>query len=156
MINGFLKASHLDNTVILDYWDTNKLFNNKPEHQIDKINVNQYDYIVGPYLINGNHWTAIIIDVQEKLFLAIDPQIFKSDLLDNQFEIWLQYCIRHESSSVWKKTIIDHPIQNDEYNCGVFVMLFITNYIKNGRINFETHNLHSHRLIIAETIKNYK
>ena len=40
MINGFLKASHLDKTVILDYWDTFKLFNNKPGHQLDKINVN--------------------------------------------------------------------------------------------------------------------
>ncbi len=120
----------MSKTLLLQSWDTHKLLNNKPCQEIDKINVNEYDYVVGPYLINGNHWTAFIIDIPKLLFLSLDPKKFKSDHLDVHFENWLNYYkSRYESSSHWAKRIIDHPLQTDGYNCGVYGMLFIKNYV---------------------------
>ena len=147
----------MPNTIILQYWDVLKLFNHLPCPQLDKLDINNYDFIVGPHLINQNHWTAIIIDIKKKLFLSIDPQKYKSHLLDIHFNSWLQY---YESqgylqSTIWKKIAIDHPIQTDTCNCGVFVMLLIEQYIQNGKISFNTNNMHVHRLKIAETIKNF-
>ena len=160
MINGFLFASNLSKTIILQYWDIHKLLNNKQCSELDKINVNDYDFIVGPYLVGLNHWNALIINVKDILFLSIDPQKVKSDLLDIHFKTWLSYYESHYGSfNNWKKIYIDHPIQTDGCNCGVFVMMFIVNYVRTGKIsseNIDTNNLYEQRLKIAETIKNFK
>jgi hypothetical protein len=66
IITGYLIESKLSKTLLLQYWDTHKLLNNKPCQEIDKINVNEYDNTVGPYLINGNYWTAFIIDIPKE------------------------------------------------------------------------------------------
>jgi Ulp1 family protease len=150
----------LSKAIILQYWDIHKLLNNKQFHELDKINVNDFAFIVGPYLVGLNHWNALIINIKDTFFLSIDSHKIKSDLLDIHFKDWLSYYESHYgSSNNLKKIYIDHPLKIDGRNCGVFVMLFIVNYKRTGKISSETidtNNFNEHRLKIAKTLKNFK
>jgi len=124
--------------------------------RVRQLDIIKYDFIVGPHLINENHWIAVIIDVKKKLFLSIDPQKYKSDLFDIYIDSWLHYYeSRYSKNASWRTMTIDHPIQTDGCNCGVFVMLFIEHYITKGKIGFETNNMYDHRLKIAEKLKQF-
>lgn len=152
-----MRASNFPNTLILNYWDSQKILNNQSGSILDKFDINQYQYIVGPHLINQNHWIAIIIDVELKHFYSLDPLKYRTNLLEQHFDNWIQFCSRFGKSDFWKQMTIDHPIQTDSYNCGIFVMIFIANYINTGKIEFDSDsfNMNKFRHQIAYKIKNF-
>ena len=148
-----MTASNLKNTCVLNYWQISQIINNNQCTLLEKINLHDYEYIVGPHLINKNHWVAVIINVKHFLFSLIDPKKQQTELLDQHFQNWIQYYNTRYDKSGWSEMIVDH--QTDNFNCGVFEMLFISSFIKTGRIEFSTQNILQLRCQIADTIKNY-
>ena len=127
---------------------------------LDKHKINDYDYIVGPHLINGNHWLALIIDMCKKRFILIDPMQVFFDFNSN-YECWLNYYNQRKDTDLtisWHKDLFQpHPIQTDFFNCGIFTINFIHQYVINGRIDFSTDPkyLFSCRQQVANKIKEF-
>ena len=74
----------------------------------------------------------------------MDPINQNSSIRDKCFQSWLTYynSRNDKHAAQWTISIIDHPIQEDHFNCGVFVINFIKCYLNhkvfNNKIQFET------------------
>ena len=74
------------------------------------------------------------------------------------------YCsyILYKQAAQWTISINDHPIQRDQFNCGVFVINFIKCYLNhqvfNNKIQFETSpaSLECDRHLISKAIEEFK
>ena len=81
-----------------------------------------------------------------------------SALSAKTFETWKYYYHHRQDDKHdegWQLNYINHPIQTDNYNCGVFVINFIKRFILFSSITFDPTNcfLETERTIIAQTIE---
>jgi Ulp1 family protease len=122
---------------------------------LEKINIHESQFIVGPHFVDNNHWLAMIIDMKKQHFYLIDPKKDNPELLQHHFDQWVQYYNRRidKLDITWSKMTIEHPIQTDNYNFAIFVMNFIQMFINNYKIEFSTKNMIDWRRLVAETIK---
>ena len=127
---------------------------------LDRYKINDYNFIVGPHLINGNHWLALIIDMRKKNFILLDPMQSFFDFNIN-YECWLNYYNKRKDADLkiaWHKDLFQpHPIQTDYFNCGIFTIMYIQQYIINSKIDFSTDPkfLYSCRHVIVNKIKEF-
>ena len=125
---------------------------------INKVDIHNYNFLVGPHLVNNNHWNAFIVDMLNKKFYLIDPQKIQEQVLNKCFNNWLWFYNNRVDSvpCEWNLVNIDHPKQTDTYNCGVFVSYFIHNIVKHGCIKTDFSNFKLLRKAMAKTISSYK
>ena len=112
---------------------------------------------MGPYLFNKIHWLALIIDVIRKKFILIDPKLPATPLSVSSFNSFQNYYASRTDfipNFDWINETIEHPIQQDNSNCGVFVIGFISNNCQNSFINFSSTeiDLFNFRQLVAEAI----
>ena len=96
--------------------------------------------------------------------ILLDPMNKSTPRLDKCFKSWCNYyhSRKNKHDASWKIRKIDHPLQKDHYNCGVFVIQFIKHYlscrVENDKINFDCSptSLECDRLLISSAIENYK
>ena len=122
-----------------------KLITSGTSPYLDRFKLNDFKFIVGPHLINGNHWLALIIDLSHKRFMLLDPmQPFFS--FDSQYECWINYYNKRKDADLsisWHHdSIYQIPIQTDYFNCGIFTITFIEQFVLNGSIYFPTDSNH--------------
>ena len=138
------------------------MFKYHDNFSLSKIDIHNYNYIVGPHHVNGNHWTAVIIDVYLAQFQVIDPKGTNFELSNRCFQSWIQYYNLRDDASIedWNHNLrsIKHPIQHDkdDHNCGIYVCLFIDQYVnKNHQIDFKNskRDMITFRHKIAETLE---
>ena len=86
----------------------------------------------------------------DRKFLLLDP-LKQSKILDGTFASWLAYYKKRKDQEnvAWENETIAHPMQSDHFNCGIFVMNFIKQYILTSKIEFTTDHssLMSYRFI---------
>ena len=131
---------------------------------LDMIDIWELNMIAGPYNVNNNHWIAAIIDCIRAKFIRLDPLNKPPPILDKCFKSWCtNYNSRkHKDDITWTIWKIDHPLQMDNFNCGVFVILFIKHYMNHlvcqDTIEFDTSFtfLTQERHLISFMIENYK
>ena len=41
---------------------------------LDKLDLESFNFLAGPHIINGNHWTAFVVDMPNKVFNFFDPK----------------------------------------------------------------------------------
>ena len=159
IICGFFKALELPSTIIINYALAHMLINEQRSPYLDRFKIHDFKFIAGPHLVNNNHWLALIISIENRKFMLLDPLNKQSLILDTAFASWSAYykTRRDQESYVWKKETIDHPMQSDNFNCGVFVMNFIKQFILTSKINFTTDppSLMAYRFIAETKIKEY-
>jgi hypothetical protein len=159
IICGFLKALELPSTIIINYALAHMLINEQRSPYLDRFKIHDFKFIAGPHLVNNNHWLALIINIENRKFMLLDPLNKQSLILDTAFASWSAYykTRRDQESYVWKKETIDHPMQSDNFNCGVFVMNFIKQFILTSKIDFTTDppSLMAYRFIAETKIKEY-
>ena len=137
----------------------NHLFTFDKSPYIDRLKIENHSYIVGPYLINKNHWNALIINIDDREFMLLDPFTVTPTFAQKSFDTWCNYYktrpIRNDTE--WRLTSINHPFQTDFYNCGVFVILFIKRFLLSKTIDFDTseQSLMNERLLIASSIEEF-
>jgi Ulp1 family protease len=119
--------------------------------------MNNINFIAGPHFINNNHWVAFIIDLKQQEFQIVDPKGLDLDcgLLSDSFSSWLQYLMNRDFCEIenWNVTTIQHPIQTDSFNCGIFVTIFIEQYITKRRIELDLSKMMELRQHIATIIQ---
>ena len=160
IISGYLKSCEFYSTIVLNYELVEQLLLFSKSPYLDKLNLEEYNYIVGPYFISSqNHWNALIISIKDRDFLLLDPQNTAPSLSKEKFDSWCNYINQSQKnmSGEWKHKSPNHPIQKDYFNCGVFVILFIKNYIIKKSIDFDTNeaSLINERSFVATQIENY-
>ena len=151
-------------SIVLSPGHVNQLLDKEKCSYLDKININYLNFITGQHHINNNHWIAMIIDIIKGEFILLDPKQKSSSILDKSFQSWVNYYNSRKQKYVidWKIRKIDHPLQTDHYNCGLFVIHFIKNYlnhqVKNDTITFDCSpvSLDCDRQLISSAIESYK
>ena len=117
----------MPNTLILTSNDWWHIFKHNQNHSLNKINIHEYHYIVGPYNLNMCHWLAVMISLKSKKFIVLDPKGNRVNLHSKCYQSWIEYYKRREDNQIdaWDHDIhnFQHPIQSstDNHNCGVFV-----------------------------------
>ena len=159
IIYGYLKALQLKSTIVISYEIINHLITRGTCAYLDRFKINDYNFIVGPHLINSNHWVALIINLKDKIFFLLDPRNQFANF-ETQYECWINYYNNRRDADhtiAWHKDTVPHPVQEDYFNCGVFTVNFITDYINKGKIDFKTtpDQLFVFRKQIANDIKKF-
>ena len=162
IICAYLRALRMPKTLVLSYDAFEELFSSGQSKCLDAHKqLHMYTYIVGPHLLNRNHWLAVIIDLSKFRFMLIDPMKEMPLIFESTFKFWLCYYKSRNDYQpyAWNNEVVTdtRPFQTDGYNCGIFVINFIKNYCLNQTINFAHSEMHlfSDRLSIAHTIENF-
>ena len=143
--------------MVLNYALTHQLINEERSPYLDNFQIHNYNFIVGPHLVNNNHWLALIISLKHRQFLLLDPLNLECPLTGKAFQNWLKYYYTRKDcdQEEWKINKIKHPLQTDNHSCGVFVINFIKNFIMFSCIKFDPTELFllTERTIIASCIE---
>ena len=102
----------------------------------DNFAFSDYEYIIGAFLINNNHWLAVYIDLLNFSFTIIDP-LGSKGYQSRFFPIWEDY-YKNRADFIdrkWTSKFVDHPRQKDSVNCGVLVCVFLEHLIQLGTID---------------------
>ena len=85
-----------------------------------------------PINVGGVHWVMVVVDFKSQEILSIDP--LNAEALVEPMRIVARFLndlasLRKISTSThvlsWKRTTVtDHPVQQDGYNCGIYVLLY--------------------------------
>ena len=156
----------LKKTLIMSDCLVNQLIDHQKSKYLDKRDINDFFYIAGPYLINNNHWVAFIVDMIRYKIILLDPMLVSSPLVDKALQSSVKYynslttfnTSLNQSNAIWKIHHVEHPIQTDHYNCGIFVIHFVKEYINSQQnIVFDSSatSLACDRQLISSAIVNY-
>lgn len=109
-----------------------------------------HQMIAVPYIVNNNHWTVLLINTTSRELVYIDPLGPRADKAAELMAGWQQFI-----GGDWNLVSIDHAIQEDGANCGIYVCKFIEMFFS-WRSNMIFDNspemLASYRLIIHDTL----
>ena len=102
----------------------------------------------------------MIIEIRNTKFILMDPKKHVSPKLEESFNSWTTYYkSRSDHQTInWSIQSLTHPIQTDDFNCGIFVINFIKSYILNSNCQFEATKttLECDRQLISSAIEQYK
>lgn len=114
-----------------------------------------------PYLYNS-HWCLLIIDFNKHTILHLDPKFLDSPDKERAVTAFKRYM--KESSLLdinskhivcdksWREIILnDRPVQNDAYNCGIYVMYYMMSVIRNQRFDTNFKPV-EYRNVVAESL----
>ena len=86
---------------------------------------------------NGNHWALFFIDMSLKtiFYIDTDPAISQLHRTEKKISIlnnWKKFCKNRNVMKEYKWSINDstYQLQNDSFNCGVFVCYYFDLLIK--------------------------
>lgn len=156
IIDAYLHAIQLSSSHILNFHTIAKILNHAGDfNYLNDKPIHDFFFLLGPHLINTNHWTAIIINIPSKEFTFIDPFGASTDVVNEMFNKWLNYYHRRHDAqhSNWKIRKFEHPIQKDSWNCGIYVCKFIEEVVSLGSITpTTTDEITNFRFSIAQQL----
>lgn len=94
-----------------------------------------------PLIVNGNHWCAVEINISKREFTYLDPfgeELSTSISYLKKFITYLEKSDQlNELQNVhcWKMISKKHIEQRDAYNCGIFILYFFKQLIKNKSLD---------------------
>ena len=100
------------------------------------------DAVFGPYHKDGNHWTLVYIDFKKKQLLYIDPlgPPNEHELAETFAYHWLEWSLLHNSicteavvPTELEAVTVQHALQRDSRNCGIFTMCVRNTLLLCGR-----------------------
>jgi len=126
-----------------------KTFNTKIRHLRYFINIFNHRLLIFPINVNSNHWICIVVCNLNKKIYYFDSLIVTDNVSKNTTMITLINEIKKYLQYHWKKFYPyseeinfddwdfenSNAVQNDGYNCGIYVCLFIRlviQFIENG------------------------
>lgn len=102
--------------------------------------------------VSGKHWCLAIADVITKNFAFIDPLGSSERQNKYNLNIFLNNMkLKHEK---WQTIVYNHSIQKDNFNCGVFVLMFAQKILYDSDNFFDNENPNdartSYQLLLLE------
>jgi Ulp1 family protease len=110
-------------------------------------------------LMNGKHWSAVLVNMKTSVFYFIDPLGTSQDTANKYFKNWVQYYNNRKDALLtrkWSNILVQQPIQQDSYNCAVYSCLFIQQLINNGSVSTIQQDMYLIRQQMAASIAFYK
>lgn len=83
-----------------------------------------------PTLINKNHWCLAIANSQTKTFLFINPYGSSANETKRYFSKFRFFYEHYGAVKAWRCEVLDHVKQKDDFNCGVHIIQFACNYVR--------------------------
>jgi hypothetical protein len=86
-----------------------------------------FDMILVPLLVNGNHWTVVLISNLTETITYINPMGTTQFALNNMLKRWNDFCSLHPilKHKNWSADLVNHEIQKDIVSCGIFIKIKI-------------------------------
>ena len=141
-IENHIARLHKENAFCLpNELATNIIVNGKST--LKKRALAKFRYLYG-VINNKNHWTTMFVDINNREFVYIDPFGTTSARLNEAFANWLKFVeLRRDlqllhSIKPFSPLLIQHPLQQDDYNCGVFVCKFVSMLLRDENISFDS------------------
>jgi Ulp1 family protease len=165
LIHLYFNTEKYDFDFVLDFYNT--------EEHIDQLkNVFEMDKIFFPVYKDGNHYSLIVIYVQQKRINYYDSNTtreagsYGEDIMDNIILMWLtdvadKFKISEFNSADWTKETTNRytvPQQKGGCDCGIFCIMF-TDYLANNyplADNVIQKYIPYFRIVIAITYLNQK
>lgn len=106
------------------------------EYLIDKTKIEKNNIIMP--IANNQHYVLAVINIKDKTFNLIDPlgsSVFKTKKYLDKFIFFLNLVNQRHKQSFdvknWNPVNIDHLLQDDSYNCGLYIIYFFQNICEN-------------------------
>lgn len=116
------------------------------------------DALVMPININQNHWSILFINFKKKTVTYINPfSTSKQEALvykEKFLNMLGSYNILNNTSydtHDWKVDMVEHLMQNDSCNCGVFIIYFFKQYSDNNSLA-DSEDMNNYRYHLKEMI----
>lgn len=137
------------------------LIRNKDSQNVKlKLKLGNFNYIVGPYLKDGNHWCLFFVDIRNSLFFYCDPYIADTNEIETFFDKWLIFVNKRDdlTKENWKVGNIKHSPQSDNFNCGIIILMIVEKlFMQKYDLTFDKNSLEGYRMDLYEKIgKNSK
>ena len=98
--------------------------------------------------------------MKKKKILLLDPFLKNTTLLESAFKSWLTYYESRNDREIsdWATEKPLHALQTDSNNCGIFVINYISRFILDDVLAFDTSpiSLAIDRSNVAKAIENHK
>ncbi|CAF0878791.1 unnamed protein product [Brachionus calyciflorus] len=114
------------------------------------------DAIFGFLNQNKNHWCLVFIDLRNNFFNYIDPLGETKGRQKKFFQNWNFYFQQQYKINLIQDNI-EHSLQKDSINCGVFVCFFLNQLLNNKPliINNSIKNIFDYRMLIMNVLKGF-
>ena len=93
------------------------------------MNLNAYEIVCGPILINSNHWFGFLANIKESKFIYIVPygNQDKDEKIHKALAAWGQFAESRSLILYWQIHEIAFTKQkiNDTHNCGVYIAKYL-------------------------------
>eukprot|EP00794_Sanderia_malayensis_P011664 gene11664-12869_t len=124
-----------------------------------KIQIEEYDIVMGGYHGNNCHWNLIVLKPLNGTLFFLNPLGETRQEIDKITKNWRTFWrnrVKNLNSLEieWQFVPIAHPKQKDSYNCGIFVLKFAECLMKEDGVNFahSKEEMQRYRREIAETL----
>jgi hypothetical protein len=121
-----------------------------------RLNLGKFDYIIGPFLKNNNHWCLFFVDVGKSEFFFCDPYIASPDDVQTFFDKWLLFLQKREDLNKvnWRVGNFKHSPQSDNINCGIIILMIVEKLLMNRfELDFDSSSLQDFRFQLYEKIR---
>lgn len=140
--------ARLDYARIEDIVEDKEMLSKHP----DSSKLKRLRMILVPALINGYHWTLVVVEPNRRLVTFYDSLGSKTTTIAAQVRSYFARLFG-ESESAWRIVIASNiPRQTNGYDCGVFVLKFADNLINKRSLTFSQTDVSSERRIIKQRL----
>ena len=160
---AYLVSLNFKSTMIMPYHYITYILEDQNHDRINQFlrqNIHNYSHLCGVMsLMNGKHWSAVLINMKTSVFYFIDPLGTSQDTANKYFKRWVQYYNNRKDALLtrkWSNILVQQPIQQDSFNCGVYSCLFIQQLINNGSVLTIQQDMYLIRQQMAASIAFYK
>ena len=93
--------------------------------------IGEVEILFGPYHKGQNHWTLVYINLRKEELLYIDPLGLpnENEVAQEMVYRWLEWALLHNTTCPQavvpaniKAVTVEHALQHDGRNCGIFTM----------------------------------
>ncbi len=118
-------------------------------------NENLYDYkhVIVPINIDNIHWIMVDVNLLKKKIFFYDSYKYsslKNFVFKNLIKIFSEYInLKEYEFDKWVYINCDCPKQNNYYDCGVFMCMFIDYISKDRKFDFTQDDIEFFRLLIG-------
>lgn len=112
------------------------------EYFLGRINLDFDKKLAMPVNINQMHWCLAIADFENRQFTYIDPMNSSKKATEKNLQHFLNFLQQYQEFykidkeiTNWNSTVEDHIIQQDNYNCGAYILYFFECIVNKRKLN---------------------
>lgn len=133
-----------------------KRVKNSADYKASAVDTRNFDLLLFPIHVNGNHWIMAVIRITEKAIELYDSMDGAYELHHNGIFLALVDCMTESSESdlesFWSISSVPCPQQGNSIDCGVFALTVAEHVSRNAALSFSQSEMPELREKIAADI----